>query len=80
MRLPASPQSRSRTPWRWIDVGLHSNSSIYVAMRQAATALGQSIKLRIQVTWLDAMCRMIHNGLGVGVMPLRAFTLMHNAR
>jgi DNA-binding transcriptional LysR family regulator len=60
-------------------VGLHSNSSIYVAMRQAATALGQSIKLRIQVTGLDAMCRMIHNGLGVGVMPLRAFTLMHAA-
>jgi hypothetical protein len=23
------------------------------------------------------MCRMIHNGLGVGVMPLRAFELMH---
>ncbi|WP_296508896.1 LysR family transcriptional regulator [Rhodoferax sp.] len=59
-------------------VGLHSNSSIYVAMRQAAAQLGQSIKLRIQVTGLDAMCRMIHNGLGVGVMPLRAFTLMHN--
>ncbi len=60
-------------------VGLHSNSSIYVALRQAAAALGQSIRLRIQVTGLDAMCRMIHNGLGVGVMPLRAFTLMHNA-
>lgn len=60
-------------------VGLHSNSSIYVAMRQAAVELGKSIRLRIQVTGLDAMCRMIHNGLGVGVMPLRAFTLMHNA-
>ena len=59
-------------------VGLHSNSSIYVAMRQAASAMGQSIKLRIQVTGLDAMCRMIYNGLGIGVMPLRAFTLMHN--
>ena len=23
------------------------------------------------------MCRMIHNGLGVGVMPRRAFDLMH---
>ena len=23
------------------------------------------------------MCRMIHNGLGVGVMPRRAFELMH---
>ena len=60
-------------------VGLHSNSSIYVTMRQAAAALGQTIKLRIQVTGLDAMGRMIHNGLGVGVMPLRAFTLMHSA-
>jgi hypothetical protein len=23
------------------------------------------------------MCRMIHNGLGVGLMPQRAFELMH---
>ena len=58
-------------------VGLHSNSSIYLAMRDAAAANGRSIKLRIHVTGLDAMCRMIHNGLGVGVMPLRAFELMH---
>ena len=60
-------------------VGLHANSSIYLAMRAAAARLGRTIKLRIHVTGLDAMCRMIHNGLGVGVMPLRAFTLMHNA-
>jgi DNA-binding transcriptional LysR family regulator len=58
-------------------VGLHSNSSIYLAMREAATAVGRTIRLRIHVTGLDAMCRMIHNGLGVGVMPRRAFTLMH---
>ena len=58
-------------------VGLHSNSSIYLAMRQAATTVGRTIKLRIHVTGLDAMCRMIHNGLGVGVMPQRAFDLMH---
>ena len=38
---------------------------------------GRTIRLRIRVTGLDAMCRMIHNGLGVGVMPLRAFELMH---
>jgi DNA-binding transcriptional LysR family regulator len=57
-------------------VGLHSNSSIYVAMREAAAAAGATIRLRIQVTGLDAMCRMIHNGLGVGVMPRRAFELM----
>lgn len=58
-------------------VGLHSTSSIYLALRQAAAALGRTIKLRIHVTGLDAMCRMIDNGLGVGVMPQRAFALMH---
>lgn len=58
-------------------VGLHANSSIYLAMREAAAQVGRTIKLRIHVTGLDAMCRMIHNGLGVGVMPQRAFELMH---
>ncbi len=58
-------------------VGLHSTSSIYMAIHGAATRAGRSIRLRIHVTGLDAMCRMIHNGLGVGVMPLRAFELMH---
>lgn len=58
-------------------VGLHSTSTIYLAMRQAAEEAGRSIKLRIHVTSLDAMCRMIDNGLGVGVMPQRAFELMH---
>ncbi|WP_137895213.1 LysR family transcriptional regulator [Ramlibacter sp. 2FC] len=58
-------------------VGLHANSSIYLAMRQAAAQQGRTIRLRIHVTGLDAMCRMIHNGLGLGVMPQRAFELMH---
>lgn len=57
-------------------VGLHTNSSIYVATRQAALDAGRTIKLRIHVTGLDAMCRMIENGLGIGVMPGRAFELM----
>jgi DNA-binding transcriptional LysR family regulator len=58
-------------------VGLHSNSSIYLAMRDAAAQAGRNIRLRIHVTGLDAMCRMIHNGLGIGVMPRRAFELTH---
>lgn len=57
-------------------VGLHSNSSILLALREAAASAGRALRLRIQVTGLDAMCRMIHNGLGIGVMPLRAFELM----
>lgn len=58
-------------------VGLHANSSIYLAMNEAAQRAGRGIRLRIRVTGLDAMCRMIHNGLGVGLMPRRAFDLMH---
>lgn len=57
-------------------VGLHSNSAIYLAMRRAAAAAGKTIHLRVQVTGLDAMCRMIDNGLGVGIVPDRAFTLL----
>lgn len=57
-------------------VGLHANSSIYRALHQAALAQGRSVRLRMRVTGLDAMCRMIDNGLGVGVMPLHAFMLM----
>jgi DNA-binding transcriptional LysR family regulator len=34
-----------------------------------AAAQAGAPRLRIQVTGLDAMCRMIDNGLGVGVMP-----------
>ncbi|RMX08728.1 LysR family transcriptional regulator [Corticibacter populi] len=58
-------------------VGLHSASSIGLLMRQAAAAAGRSLRQRIQVTGLDTMCRMIDNGLGIGIMPDRAFALMH---
>jgi DNA-binding transcriptional LysR family regulator len=58
-------------------VGLHANSSIHLATHQAATQAGTAVRVRIRVTGLDAMCRMIANGLGVGVMPERAFDLLH---
>lgn len=57
-------------------VGLHAGSSISLAMQQAAVRAGRNLKLRIQVTGLDAMCRMIDNGLGIGLLPDRAFALM----
>ena len=60
-------------------VGLHANSSVHQAMRHAALLAGRPIRLRISVSGLDAMCRMIDNGLGVGVMPRRAFELLHGA-
>ena len=45
-------------------------------MRGAATRSGTALRQRIQVTSLDAMCRMIDNGLGIGLLPDRAFALM----
>ena len=58
-------------------VSLHSGSSISLAMRAAAAQAGHALHQRIQVTSLDAMCRMIDNGLGLGLLPDRAFELMH---
>ncbi|MFT3814131.1 MAG: LysR family transcriptional regulator [Acidovorax sp.] len=58
-------------------VGLHAGSSISLQMRRAAAQAGRPLRQRIQVTGLDAMCRMIDNGLGVGLLPDRAFELMH---
>lgn len=62
----------------WDIVGLHANSSISLAMRAAAAAAGRPLRQRIQVTGLDAMCRMIDNGLGAGLLPDRAFALMRS--
>jgi DNA-binding transcriptional LysR family regulator len=73
--VPTRPRAGAHGAVDFIDsldfdhVGLHTNSSIYLAMHEAARPPGAAIKLRIHVTGLDAMCRMIDNGLGIGVMP-----------
>jgi DNA-binding transcriptional LysR family regulator len=76
--LAAMPAMRFEDTLEYDHVGLHSNSAIYLAMRRAAAAAGKTLKLRIQVTGLDAMCRMIHNRLGIGLIPDRAFELLHS--
>lgn len=57
-------------------IGLQGNSALDLAMRRAAAAAGKDIQLRIRVTGLDALCRMVHNGLGIGLIPDRAFALL----
>ncbi|MEJ7930781.1 LysR substrate-binding domain-containing protein [Ramlibacter sp. AN1015] len=59
-------------------LGLHSNSSIYLAMSRAAHDAGRPMRLRMQVTGLDALCRMVQSGLGIGLVPDRAFALLHH--
>lgn len=59
-------------------LGLHSNSSIYLAMSRAAHDAGRAMRLRMQVTGLDALCRMVQSGLGVGLVPDHAFELLRH--
>jgi DNA-binding transcriptional LysR family regulator len=59
-------------------IGLHGNSALDLAMRRAAAAAGKDIRLRVRVTGLDALCRMVHNGLGIGLLPDRAFQLLRD--
>lgn len=59
-------------------LGLHSNSSIYLAMSRAAHQAGRAMRLRMQVTGLDALCRMVQSGLGIGLVPDRAFALLRH--
>lgn len=57
-------------------VGLRLGSSIALALQRAALRAGRPLRVRIHVSSLDAMCRMIANRLGIGVMPERAFRLL----
>jgi DNA-binding transcriptional LysR family regulator len=47
-------------------------SAIHVFLAQAANALNQQIKIRIQVGNFEAACRMIEANVGIGVVPYSA--------
>ena len=50
-------------------VGMQSGSTLQTFLAQVTDALGKSLKLRIQLSSFDAMCRMIGAGVGVGIVP-----------
>jgi len=51
-------------------VALNQGSSLLRRLTDAAVANGKTLKVRIQVSSFDGICRMIEAGLGVGVLPL----------
>ncbi|MNE49666.1 HTH-type transcriptional regulator GltC [compost metagenome] len=51
-------------------VALNQGSSLLRRLTDAAVANGKMLKVRIQVSSFDGICRMIEAGLGVGVLPL----------
>ncbi|MGB3288697.1 MAG: LysR family transcriptional regulator [Burkholderiaceae bacterium] len=51
-------------------VSLRENSALTQMLAVEAAALGVSLSIKIRVASLDALCRMVHAGLGIAIMPL----------
>jgi DNA-binding transcriptional LysR family regulator len=50
-------------------LGMHHGSTIHTFLTGVTDRLGRTLKLRIQLSSFDAMCRMIGAGVGIGVVP-----------
>ena len=50
-------------------VGMQQGSTLQAFLTQITEQLGKPLKLRIQLSSFDAMCRMIGAGVGVGIVP-----------
>lgn len=50
-------------------VGLNQGSSLLQRLTDASTVLDKVLRLRIQVSSFDGICRMIEAGLGIGILP-----------
>lgn len=57
-------------------VGFHADSAIYARSRVAAAQAGREVRLRIHVPGFDAVCRMVEGGLGIALIPDRAFEVV----
>lgn len=58
----------------WDYVALNQGSSLLRRITDAALSAGHLLKVNIQVTSFDAVCRMIQAGLGIGILPVGAIT------
>lgn len=50
-------------------VGLQQDTSLQNLLQKQASQAGHALRMRIQVRSFDAICRMIHHGMGVGILP-----------
>jgi DNA-binding transcriptional LysR family regulator len=50
-------------------VAMQQGSTLQTFLLQVTEKLGKPLKLRIQLSSFDAMCRMIGAGVGVGIVP-----------
>lgn len=52
-------------------IGLQQDASLHTLLQQASEQQGTPLRLRIQVRSFEAICRMIHTGMGIGVLPIQ---------
>jgi DNA-binding transcriptional LysR family regulator len=50
-------------------VGMHHGSTLQDFLERHADILGKTMKVRVQLSSFDAMCRMVSGGVGVAVVP-----------
>ena len=50
-------------------IGLQQDASLHGLLQHSAHHLGAALRLRIQVRSFEAICRMIHTGMGIGILP-----------
>ncbi len=60
-------------------VGLRSESALTQLLTQQAARAGQHLDVKIRVSSLDALCRMVHAGLGIAIVPEQVGLLYVNA-
>lgn len=53
-------------------VGLNQGSALLQRLTDASAAIDRTMRLRIQVSSFDGVCRMIEAGLGIGILPVGA--------
>lgn len=61
-------------------VGRNPESALHSFIADIVTSYGRKLKLRIQVASFEDMCRLIEEGIGVGVLPLSAVQRQDRAR
>lgn len=60
-------------------VGLRSESALTQLLAREASGAGRQLDVRMRVSSLDALCRMVHAGLGIAIVPEQVGLLYVNA-
>lgn len=50
-------------------VGMHPGSTLRDFLAKVAAGVGKPLRLRVELSNFDAVCRMIEAGVGIGVVP-----------